>query len=878
MAVIDDRNGQRTTVDYDRLDNLLESYNKSSIKLDQAQKQVESLSRMKSDLAADLLETRRKMKEIAESYSDMFQANKDQAYLELKEYEEILEGRRKLNDQILQNAKRAEIKAESAVKVLNAELQDVAERSSVDIDALIRQARGEDGRNKPLEKLKNKLAELELAKENLTAEIEEMSISLMDESLSESAKNDIKQTLRERQEELRQKQLEIIDQTYDINAAENFIRRAKGEHDGAIENRIETMFGRDLGRSLNYLGGRFSGIGNILDIISGQSTGSISDLSGLLFEAAQEAERKGERYDSADALLDAAEYVVEGVAPEFVPIVEGLKATRAVLDVISGVVSAMNTRMGQYIDSAAAAIKSYYGTINANLYGYSDYQTMADQADILGGSNLVRQTDYLSQIASLSADGVARDIEAAAILQTIKDRTLTQFNSSNEALRRLVRLGQDQVYQSQFGLELQLKKVLNSTFKDSGYLSGLFDSVRDTIMDAAVNQTGDITAFNSTVQTWLGAMYSSGLSSNVVNQIANGINALGSGNISALASDESTQRLFLLAMDRVGLDYADILQQGLSLNDTNTLLQSVVQYLGEIAGNTSDNLVLKSSYANLFNLTTTDLKAIQNLNQSMPAISSMIVDTSNAVTMTQYAASSMLEANTSVAEKWDNFFDNFQYAIGSNVSESNALYSTWRIASLLNNLVSPITNNQTLSKVPVLGTAAKAAQIASGLTQFGIGVESLISAIPEAAGAITEGQGSAVASLLNLSGANASSTLSSSTSPYSRTALKSSSMFTKMSASVDTAAQQAAEYQEDIDTGKILEEIEKALRKQKEHYAFAVYLEGMTDETLKSFASIFADEDAMLQTFKGKNNTLEDNLFTYLDDNSKNKNSNTKQA
>lgn len=878
MAVIDDRNGQRTTVDYDRLDNLLESYNKSSIKLDQAQKQVESLSRMKSDLAADLLETRRKMKEIAESYSDMFQANKDQAYLELKEYEEILEGRRKLNDQILQNAKRAEIKAESAVKVLNAELQDVAERSSVDIDALIRQARGEDGRNRPLEKLKNKLAELELAKENLTAEIEEMSISLMDGSLSESAKNDIKQTLRERQEELRQKQLEIIDQTYDINAAENFIRRAKGEHDGAIENRIETMFGRDLGRSLNYLGGRFSGIGNILDIISGQSTGSISDLSGLLFEAAQEAERKGERYDSADALLDAAEYVVEGVAPEFVPIVEGLKATRAVLDVISGVVSAMNTRMGQYIDSAAAAIKSYYGTINANLYGYSDYQTMADQADILGGSNLVRQTDYLSQIASLSADGVARDIEAAAILQTIKDRTLTQFNSSNEALRRLVRLGQDQVYQSQFGLELQLKKVLNSTFKDSGYLSGLFDSVRDTIMDAAVNQTGDITAFNSTVQTWLGAMYSSGLSSNVVNQIANGINALGSGNVSALAGDEATQRLFLLAMDRVGLDYADILQQGLSLNDTNTLLQSVVQYLGEIAGNTSDNLVLKSSYANLFNLTTTDLKAIQNLNQSMPAISSMIVDTSNAVTMTQYAASSMLEANTSVAEKWDNFFDNFQYAIGSNVSESNALYSTWRIASLLNNLVSPITNNQTLSKVPALGMAAKAAQIASGLTQFGIGVESLISAIPEAAGAITGGQGSAVASLLNLSGANASSTLSSSTSPYSRTALKSSSMFTKMSASVDTAAQQAAEYKEDTDTGKILEEIEKALRKQKEHYAFAVYLEGMTDETLKSFASIFADEDSMLQTFKGKNNTLEDNLFTYLDDNSKNKNSNTKQA
>lgn len=843
MASIDNRNGQSIVQNFNsEINETLNRFARNTTSLRQSKEQREHILSKIDETQANIDAIEQQLKDALLGKLSLSEQEEKQKEKELSILKQDLERRNKRLNQIINSID----KYEAVVQSTRQEIDRFEESSGLVFDALERQLTG-DSDLTSLKKLTDTIDLLSLKRKDLEASILEIQSALTDEDLSESSKLELKETLKEKQKEL-------IENMFDINIQQNNLNRVTGLSADNTESVLEELVGRQTAGILNTLNRLW------------QRGGYVSEM------------RPEMRPENTRTFEDMALNFAEALTPEFAPITEGIKAVRGVLDVISSVVSTMNNKMGQYIDSAAAAIKSYYGTINANLYGYSNYQTMADQADILGGSTLVRQTDYLSQIASLSADGVARDIEAAAILQTIKDRTLTQFNSSNEALRRLVRLGQDQVYQSQFGLELQLKKVLNSTFKDSGYLSGLFDSVRDTIMDAAVNQTGDITAFNSTVQTWLGAMYSSGLSSNVVNQIANGINALGSGNVSALAGDEATQRLFLLAMDRVGLDYADILQQGLSLNDTNTLLQSVVQYLGEIAGNTSDNLVLKSSYANLFNLTTTDLKAIQNLNQSMPAISSMIVDTSNAVTMTQYAASSMLEANTSVAEKWDNFFDNFQYAIGSNVVESNALYGTWRTASLINNLVSPITNSQTLSKVPVLGTAAKAAQIASGLTQFGIGVESLISAIPEAAGAITGGQGSAVASLLNLSGANASSTLSSSTSPYSRTALKSSSMFTKMSASVDTAAQQAAEYKEDTDTGKILEEIEKALRKQKEHYAFAVYLEGMTDETLKSFASIFADEDAMLQTFKGKNNTLEDNLFTYLDDNSKNKNSNTKQA
>ena len=48
----------------------------------------------------------------------------------------------------------------------------------------------------------------------------------------------------------------------------------------------------------------------------------------------------------------------------------------------------------------------------------------------------------------------------------------------------------------------------------------------------------------------------------------------------------------------------------------------------------------------------------------------------------------------------------------------------------------------------------------------------------------------------------------------------------------------------------------------------------MTNEALSSFASIFADESAMSDTFSGENNVLADNLFKYGEDTT----SNSKEA
>ena len=77
---------------------------------------------------------------------------------------------------------------------------------------------------------------------------------------------------------------------------------------------------------------------------------------------------------------------------------------------------------------------------------------------------------------------------------------------------------------------------------------------------------------------------------------------------------------------------------------------------------------------------------------------------------------------------------------------------------------------------------------------------------------------------------------------------------------------------EEDPNNKILKEFEKTLMKANEGdgYAFAVSLQGMSDGVLRSFASIFADEDAMMETLTGKNNALEQNntFIDYVEDTS----------
>ena len=372
-------------------------------------------------------------------------------------------------------------------------------------------------------------------------------------------------------------------------------------------------------------------------------------------------------------------------------------------------------------------------------------------------------------------------------------------------------------------------------------------------------------------------MYASGLSDNVVSSIASGINALGSGNVNALASDESTQRLFLLAMDKINMNYADILQQGLSANDTNKLLESIINLLHEISGKTDNNLVLKSSYSNLFNLSVSDLKAIQNVYENMSAIanSRSIVNESEAIAATNYAISTQVAKNTKAFEQFENFFANFNYSFGSNIAENNVGYTAYRIADITYNLA-----DQFSQVGGILGKELGKIKNAAAITQLGIGGLSALGLLTTAVSGNHGGFGNA--SLSNLlgdvktySGAKTSVNYSTSNSSSSESNFK--SFWTKEdNVATVNKIQTDVKSWEGEDEDKVLTILQKfegaimQLKSSKEKYAVAVSLQGMDDEVLKSFASIFADEDAMLETFTGKNNVFKDALFEYTEDTTSN--------
>ena len=132
----------------------------------------------------------------------------------------------------------------------------------------------------------------------------------------------------------------------------------------------------------------------------------------------------------------------------------------------------------------------------------------------------------------------------------------------------------------QYGLEglyLTISKLViilfNYYFSDTSYLSQAFDSVTSALTDLSsqLSATNSV-EFDYIVQKWLGALGSVGVDSGTLTNLASAINALGTGQVDYLSSNSTAQNLLVLAANRVGLDYGQMLLDGVSSTDVNTLL------------------------------------------------------------------------------------------------------------------------------------------------------------------------------------------------------------------------------------------------------------------------------------------------------------------
>ena len=265
----------------------------------------------------------------------------------------------------------------------------------------------------------------------------------------------------------------------------------------------------------------------------------------------------------------------------------------------------------------------------------------------VGVSPYIRQSDIVNKVKELVSSGIAFDVEQRAFLATISDKIATTFDANDSTLRRLIRLQQQDSTAARLGMESAMNAFLNNMYENTEYLGSLSSSVRGQLEEAqALMSTEQAVELEFQVQKWLGSMYSVGVSDSTVTKLATAIGQLASGDISGITSG-GANNLLIMAANEAGISLEGILKNGLDASQTNILLQTMVNYLANIYRETKGSKVLQQQFANIYNLSASDLKAVTNLandnNQTIKTIANNNLTFSTAYTQLQNMANTMYQ-------------------------------------------------------------------------------------------------------------------------------------------------------------------------------------------------------------------------------------------
>lgn len=368
---------------------------------------------------------------------------------------------------------------------------------------------------------------------------------------------------------------------------------------------------------------------------------------------------------------------------------EGLSTVSKILDVVSGI----SKKMSQNFTQAVNFQNQYMGKVDARLQSEEAQtgffkQITDDVQSAVGASRFVSQKELLQNVAKLTENGIAYNIEQRAMLATLSDKMVTTFDVLDNTLQRMIRIQQADLTMSQLGSEAQLTKFLNSQFEDTSYLNTMYDSVLAALTDSISSMDkNNATSFTYAVQKWLASLYSVGLSDQAVASIASGINALASGNINTLNSNQPLSVLMSMSATNAGLSYSDLLTQGLNASNVNDLMRSMVDYLGTIAENTTDNQVLRSQWSDVLGITLTDLRAVSNLTKNdISAIYRSNTTYDQSINETQNQLQTVV-GRTAASERVQTMADNFMFNWGMNMAQNDAQYMTWYATQFVDQLL-----------------------------------------------------------------------------------------------------------------------------------------------------------------------------------------------
>ena len=356
------------------------------------------------------------------------------------------------------------------------------------------------------------------------------------------------------------------------------------------------------------------------------------------------------------------------------------------LDTVTNAIKNTNNAVYQALD----AIKDIKAPLMARLQG-SD-KTYEDIVELftknIGASPYISQQKVLENLKKLSDEGIAYNIEERAFLGTISEKIATTFDAFDSNLARLIRLQQADTTAARLGMEAMMTKFLNSKFFDTSYLSDAFDSVSEAIIDSLSRMNyAEGTEFEFMLQKWLGSLYSLGMSSTAVEEIAKGINMLSTGDVAGLASNTPMQTLLAMSASRTSnVDYAEALTEGLNASQLNSLMKSMVGYLKEIAQDSATNRVVLSAYGDIFGMSISDFQSIQNLTEGdISEIANATMGYTGAI-KELYSQLREVKERTSLGERYSTALSNITFSTAEKISADPLAYTTLLITDLVNNV------------------------------------------------------------------------------------------------------------------------------------------------------------------------------------------------
>ncbi len=387
----------------------------------------------------------------------------------------------------------------------------------------------------------------------------------------------------------------------------------------------------------------------------------------------------------------------------------------------------LGAALSNEINSIISSFSKYQSTIDTRLQGLKDMNGSGKTfksiektlTNSIGASPYIKTSEMLDNLTTLVQQGIAYNLEQRTFLMSVSDKIAATFDVADKNLLQIVKLQQADSTASRLGMESYLTQFLNSGFRDTQYLSNEFDTVAGNLLQASAQMTTEqAVEFEYTVQKWLGSLSSVGFSG--ASTISEALGLLGSGNVSALNSNTAMRNLLTMSASRAGLDYSTLLSNGLNSDSTNKLLESMVEYLQQIAS--SDNQVVKSQYAQLFGVSMSDLRALSNLSaQDIEGISKSMLTYGQTLGVLESEINS-IGTRMSTAEKIQNVLANAKYSLGAGIAESAALSATWAITDMIQS----VTGGINLPTISVMGSSVALNTTAENLMKLGIvGISSL---------------------------------------------------------------------------------------------------------------------------------------------------------